>query len=172
MLNRLINVLIQRTIKINRQKVKNSFNRVLPVGDYFSDRWEKANFYGFGDGTSVYDNALIFGDVKVGMNCWIGPNCILDGSGGELFIGDNCSIAAGAHIYTHDTVKRALSGRVDQIEKSSVFIGDNCYIGPNSIISKGSNISEGCVVGALTFINGMNVPSHSKVYGIPAKIIK
>ncbi len=171
MLNRLLKILIQRTIKINRQQVKDSFKRVLPVGDYFSDRWEKAKFYGFGIGTSVYDNVLIIGNVKVGMNCWIGPNCILDGSGGELFIGDNCSISAGTHIYTHDTVQRALSGGVDQITKGSVFIGKNCYVGPNSVISKGSNIGEGCVLGALTFVNGMNIPANSKVYGIPARII-
>jgi acetyltransferase-like isoleucine patch superfamily enzyme len=49
-------------------------------------------------------------DVTVGKNCWIGPNVILDGSGGGLFIGDYVDISAGVHIYTHDTVKRAISG--------------------------------------------------------------
>ena len=65
-----------------RDQTKNKFNRVLPFGDYFSDRWEKAKYLGFGEGTSVYDNVIIIGDVKVGKNTWIGPNVILDGSGG------------------------------------------------------------------------------------------
>ena len=53
---------------------------------------------------------LVIGDVKVGSHTWIGPNVILDGSGGGLEIGDYCSIDAGAQIYTHDTVMWAISG--------------------------------------------------------------
>ena len=93
-------------------------------------------FHGFGEGTSVYDNVLILGDVSIGKYTWIGPNCILDGSGGGLTIGDNCSIAAGVHIYTHDTVNKALSGGLADVETQSVSIGNNCYIGPNSVIAK------------------------------------
>ena len=54
-------------------------------------------------GTSCYNNVLIIGDVKVGKNTWIGPNVILDGSGG-LEIGDFVSISAGVQIYTHDSL--------------------------------------------------------------------
>ncbi|MEN8215384.1 MAG: hypothetical protein ABFS56_03215 [Pseudomonadota bacterium] len=64
---------------VNERKKK--FHRVLPFGDYFIDRWEKANFLCFGEGSSVYDNVIILGNVTVGKNTWIGPNVILDGSG-------------------------------------------------------------------------------------------
>jgi carbonic anhydrase/acetyltransferase-like protein (isoleucine patch superfamily) len=74
------------------------FKRRVSVGDLLTDRWENARQYGFGEGTSCYDNVLVLGDVKVGKNTWIGPNVILDGSGG-LEIGDYCSIiAAEGHI--------------------------------------------------------------------------
>lgn len=43
----------------------------------------------------MYNNVLVLGRVKVGRNTWIGPGCILDGSGGDLQIGDWCSISAG-----------------------------------------------------------------------------
>lgn len=43
----------------------------------------------------MYDNVLVLGRVKVGRNTWIGPGCILDGSGGDLQIGDCCSISVG-----------------------------------------------------------------------------
>ena len=69
---------------------KINHNRSLSLGDYMNDRWERAEKEGFGKGTSVYDNVLILGDVKVGKHCWIGPNVVLDGSGG-LEIGELCS---------------------------------------------------------------------------------
>ena len=78
-------------------------NRHVSFGDLVADRFETARFMGFGIGTSVYNNVLVIGDVTVGENCWIGPNCLLDGSGG-LTIGDHCSISAGVQIYTHNSV--------------------------------------------------------------------
>ena len=85
-----------------RGKKKKEWNRVLPFGDYFVDRWEKAEYLGFGEGTSVYDNVVVLENVKVGKNTWIGPNVILDGSG-CLEIGSHCSISAGVQIYSHDS---------------------------------------------------------------------
>lgn len=57
-------------------------NRRLPFAELLFDRWERAEELGFGKGTSVYDSCLIFGEVSVADNTWIGPNTILDGSGG------------------------------------------------------------------------------------------
>ena len=88
--------------------MREKFRRHVSVGDLLTDRWEIARDYGFGEGTSCYDNVLILGDVKVGKHCWIGPNVILDGQGG-LTIGDHCDISAGAQIYTHHTIARSLS---------------------------------------------------------------
>ena len=86
---------------------KDKFDRGLPFADCFVDRWEKAEALGFGKGTSIYDSSLVLGDVKVGENSWIGPNTVLDGSGG-LEIGSNCSISAGVQIYSHDSVSRSI----------------------------------------------------------------
>ena len=155
----------------NLRKEKNlKYNRVLPFGDYFVDRNEKAEFLGFGKGTTVYDNVIILGDVKVGENTWIGPNVILDGSGG-LEIGSNCSISAGVQIYTHDSVKWALSGGKEKYDYDRTVINDNCYIGPNVIIEKGVTIGNGCIIGANSFVN-KDIPENSKAYGTPVIINK
>lgn len=148
---------------------RSEYNRSLPFGDCIVDRWEKAKLLGFGDGTSVYDNCLILGDVKVGVNTWIGPNTILDGSDG-LIIGDNCSISAGVQIYTHDTVRRSLSGGVAPIDKSSTSIGNNCYIGPNTVIVKGVCIGDNVVIGANSLVMH-NIESNKKAFGTPARTI-
>lgn len=123
---------------------------------------------GFGKGSSVYDNVLVLGDVKVGENTWIGPNVILDGSG-KLEIGSNCSISAGTQIYTHDSVRWAISGGEEQYEYEKTIIEDNCYIAPNVIIQKGIVVGKGSVIGANSFVN-KNVPKNCKAFGSPVKI--
>lgn len=143
---------------------------MLPFGDYFIDRWEKARLLGFGEGTSVYDNVVVIGDVEVGGNTWIGPNVVLDG-GGKLTIGSNCSISAGVQIYSHDSVRWAVSGGTEPYEYAQTSIGSNCYIGPNTIISKGVTLGDGCIVGANSFVN-RSFPDGSKIAGSPAKLIQ
>lgn len=170
MLTEIFERLIKAYYKKKRCFVKGSFDRVLSLGDCIVDRWEKASFCGFGEGTSVYDNVLILGDVSIGENTWVGPNCILDGSGGRLTIGDNCSISAGVHVYTHNTVMYAASGGTAKAEVAPVCIGNNCYIGPNSVIAMGSNIEDECIIGALTLVNSIRIPKGSKAYGIPAAV--
>jgi acetyltransferase-like isoleucine patch superfamily enzyme len=89
------------------------------------------------------------------------------GSGG-LVIGDYCSISAGVQIYTHDTVRWALSGGLDPIERAPVKIGNRCYIGPNVIIAKGVTIGDGSVIGANSLVN-CDIPSGSRAWGTPAR---
>ena len=165
LLEELRGLLAQQHLEILRK-----WNRSLPFGDYIVDRWEKAKNLGFGEGSSIYDSAIVIGDVKVGKNTWIGPFTILDGSGG-LEIGNNCSISAGVQIYSHDTVMWATSSGVEQIEYGSVKIGNDCYLGPNVVISKGITIGNQCVIGANSFVN-RNIPSGLRAWGNPAKIIK
>jgi acetyltransferase-like isoleucine patch superfamily enzyme len=151
-----------------RREMREKFRRHVSVGDLLTDRWEVACEYGFGEGTSCYDNVLILGDVKVGKHCWIGPNVILDGQGG-LTIGDHCDISAGAQIYTHHTVTRCLSGGVAAIELAPVRIGSRVYIGPQCVIAKGVTIGDGVVIGAMSLVN-RDIPSGARAWGIPARL--
>jgi acetyltransferase-like isoleucine patch superfamily enzyme len=144
------------------------FRRRVSFGDLITDRLENAHEYGFGIGTSCYDNVLVLGDVTVGENTWIGPNVILDGSG-HLNIGSFCSISAGVQIYSHNTVKRSVTLGQEPIEFSPTHIGDGVYIGPNSIIAQGVTIGDSAVIGAMSFVN-KDVPARKKVWGCPAQI--
>lgn len=156
--------------KKQRNEIKKKWDRVLPFNELISDRWEKAQFLNGLSGSSIYDNSYIFGKVSIGKNTWIGPYTILDGSGGKLSIGNFCSISSGVQIYTHNTVKWAVSGGKADYEKKSVRIGDNCYIGPYSVISMGSSIGKGSVIGTLSFVN-TKIPPYSIAFGSPAKIV-
>lgn len=145
------------------------FNRSLPIGDLLRDRWSRAQKLGFGEGTSIYDSVLVLGKPNIGKRCWIGPFCILDGSGG-LTIGDFTTLSAGVHIYTHDNLKATLLPEKYEIEKSPVIIGSNCYIAPQSIITRGVTLGNRCVVAANSMVN-RNFESESIIAGNPAKKI-
>lgn len=151
-------------------QLRQDFQRSLPLQDALLDRWERARILGFGDGASIYNSAVVFGDVRVAANTWIGPNTLLDGSGGGLTIGSFCSISSGVHIYTHDTVLWALSGGILPRAESSVTIGDCVYIGSQSIIATGVTIGSRCVVAANSFVND-DVPDGTVVGGSPARRI-
>ena len=139
--------------KKRRSEIKKKWNRVLPFNELISDRWEKAKFLNGKLGSNIYDNSFVFGKVSIGKNTWVGPYTILDGSGGKLTIGDYCSISSGVQIYTHNTVDWALTGGKAEYQKKSVRIGDNCYVGPNSIISMGTSIGKCSVIGSLSYVN-------------------
>mgnify|MGYP004004657503 FL=1 len=156
--------------KKQRNEIKKKWNRVLPFNELISDRWEKADYLNGLEGSSVYDNSYIFGKVSIGKNTWVGPQTILDGSGGKLSIGDFCSISAGVQIYTHNTVQWALTGGKSEYQKKSVRIGDNCYVGPNSIISMGSSVGKCSVIGSLSFVDS-KIPPNSIAFGSPAKVV-
>lgn len=152
-----------------QRELREQWNRSLPFGDALVDRWERAKFLGFGEGTSVYDSAVIIGNVTVGRKTWIGPNALLDGSGG-LSIGDYCSISAGVQIYSHDSVKWALSGGSASYDYGAVSIGGSSYIGPMTIIGKGVRIGTHCLVGANSLINS-DLEDYSIAFGTPCKVV-
>jgi acetyltransferase-like isoleucine patch superfamily enzyme len=151
-----------------RREVDERFDRTLPLGEYVVDRWEKARELGFGEGSSIYDSSLVFGDVVVGESVWIGPFTVIDGSGG-LTIGDGCNISAGVHLYSHSSVLRCVSGSsFDEIEHKPTAIGSRVFIGANSVVNMGVTIGDEAVVGAGAVVTS-DVPPRTVVTGVPAR---
>jgi len=79
---------IKDLVSWQMREMLRQWNRSVPMGDLFLDRWTRAQQLGFGKGTSIYDSSVVLGDVKIGDNTWIGPFTVIDGSGG-LTIGDS-----------------------------------------------------------------------------------
>lgn len=152
-----------------RTEMRERWNRDLPLEELLFDRWERARSLGFGDGASIYHNSYVFGDVQVGANTWIGPFTLLDGSGG-LTIGRGCSISSGVQIYSHDTVRWAVSEGASPTERSRTAVGDFTYIGSQTVIDRGVTIGDHCVIGAASFVN-RDIPSYTVAAGVPCRPI-
>lgn len=152
-----------------RQRLWEKWKRDLPFDEALFDRWERARRLGFDEGASIYQHSYVYGDVRVGAHTWIGPFTILEGTGG-IRIGHHCSISSGVQIYTHDSVKWALTGGEAKYEHAPVQIGDCCYVGSQSVIAKGVTIGDRVVIGACAFVNA-NVPSNAIAVGVPARVV-
>lgn len=108
--------------------------------------------------------------VKVGEGCRI----YISAFGSEpwlIEIGDRVTITSGVRIITHDGstwLMRDDKGRRFLYRK--VVIGNDVFIGLNSIILPGVKIGDNCIIAAGSVII-KSVPSGSIVGGNPAKII-
>jgi acetyltransferase-like isoleucine patch superfamily enzyme len=118
-------------------------------------------------------------NINIDNNCWIGPHCIIDGSGG-VKIEKGVQIAGLTAIYTHSSHKAIrLCGesyihldpnkRPGYIHKP-VIIGQYSFVGVSSVILPGVIIGKGCLIAAGTVLNE-SIPDFSIVAGNPGKII-
>lgn len=144
------------------------YKRINPFMENIVD-WNQHGNTHASKNSVVYDSATLIGDIDFGESLWIGPNCLLDGSGG-LKIGSHCVFAAGVQVYTHDTAKWALSGGLAPYEHSPVIIGDCVFFGAQSIVTRGIEIGSHCLIGANTTLT-KNIPAYSIVAGSPGRII-
>ncbi len=160
---------LRRLYEVLRAEKRERWRRDLPFAELLFDRWERARSLGFGEGASIYHSSLIYGDVEVGAHTWVGPNTLLDGTHG-LTIGHHCSISTGVQIYTHDTVRWALTGGEASPDAGPVRVGDCTYIGAQTVVARGVTIGDHVVVGACSFVN-RDIPPWTVAAGVPCRPI-
>ena len=105
---------------------------------------------------------------KIPYSTIVERNCFLDKlNANGIHIGENCLIASGTVILSHDHCKR-----VDSMPYlADTFIGNNCFIGIRAFIMPGVNIGDEVIVGSMSVVT-KDVPSNCIVAGNPARIIK
>ena len=88
-----------------------------------------------------------------------------------ITIGDNTTVSTGVTFLTHDG-----SGRLCRDEKgrrhryARIRIGDNVFIGAQTILMPGVSIEDNCVVAAGSVVT-KSIPSGSVVAGNPARFL-
>lgn len=110
------------------------------------------------------------GDVVIGDHTRIGlHNTII----GPVTIGCHVNLAQGITVTALNHNFEASDKRIDEqgISTTPVIIEDDIWIGANAVILPGVTIGNHSVVAAGAVVT-KNVPPHSLVAGVPAKIIK
>lgn len=100
------------------------------------------------------------GLLRIGENVFFNTNCSVVCKEG-IEIGDGCSFGPNVCIYDHDH-RWGYQGIEPGFKTKQVHIGDNCWIGANSVILKGTVIGEKSIIGAGVVVSG-DIPPHSIV---------
>lgn len=85
--------------------------------------------------------------------------------GENTMIGGNCMIVSADH-----NIRNKKSLRDSGHVVGNIIIGDNCWIGANSVITKGVSIGDGTIIGAGSIVT-KDIPPMSIAVGAPARVI-
>lgn len=110
------------------------------------------------------------GDVMIGDHTRIGlHNTII----GPVTIGSHVNLAQGITVTALNHNFENSKKRIDEqgVSTSAVVIEDDIWIGANAVVLPGVTIGHHSVVAAGAIVT-KDVPPHSLVAGVPAKVIK
>lgn len=110
--------------------------------------------------------------VTIGKNFKVSPLSYIDmHKPGYIEIGNDVQITRYAMILSYDSSKFKYQDFFKEDPYGKVRIGNNVYIGAQSIVMPGVCIGDNVIVGANSVVLN-DVPSNCIVAGNPAKIIK
>ena len=147
-----------KVLKLIKYKNKKIFGKVgkgnvFTKTAYIDDNAVVGNFNYFGSRTMV-----LYADI--GNYCSIAPNVI---------------IAPANHAINYITTSNMVVNKQNNYEfnlfQERSKIGNDVWIGANTVIKQGVKIGDGSVIGANSFVN-TDVPPFSVAVGSPAKIIR
>jgi len=136
-----------------------------------------------GSGTKIWHNCQILKGAKIGKNCTVGHNCFV---GENVKIGNNVKIQSNTDVWTLVTLEDyvfvgpSVVFTNDKNPRSKypklkdkwlpTLVREGATLGANSTIVCGNKIGKWAMIGAGAVVAN-DVPDHSIVVGIPAKII-
>ncbi|MBG9994697.1 acyltransferase [Pseudoalteromonas sp. NZS127_1] len=141
------------------------------VGHYIRGYCLKIFFKKAGRKITIKENVEIYHPEKliIGNNSGFGRNNIIDCIGG-VEIGNHVRLGPAVMIASMHHARAGESIASSTITTEKVVIGDDVWIGHSVTILPGITIGSNCIVAAGAVVT-KNIPDHSTVAGIPARII-
>lgn len=111
-------------------------------------------------GVNGFVDGKIYGQINWGTEPWL------------ITIGKNCHITKGVSFITHDGGTLLFRDKIPDLEVTKpIVLGDNVYVGINTLILPGVTVGSNCIIGAGSIVT-RDVPDNSVVAGVPARVVK
>lgn len=128
----------------------------------------------FGKSEDAFVNPSFYCDygkhIEVGKNFFANYNCtLLDVA--KIKIGDNCQIAPNVAIYTAGHPIHPITRNSAYEYGKEVTIGDNVWLGGNTVVCPGVHIGNNVVIGAGSVVT-KDIPDWSMAAGNPCKVLR
>lgn len=113
-------------------------------------------------------NIYLGNNVRITMDC-----CIWAEKNSKILFGDNVLVGPGVKMFcgNHGTKLNGVPMVYQERTEKDILIGNDVWIGANSIITSGVKIGDGVIVAAGSVVTKDILP-NCIVGGIPAKVIK
>jgi len=113
------------------------------------------------EGTLRIGAKTVFGERST-VNAWL-----------DVEIGDACLFGDDVYVcdFDHRYERRDIPIKDQGIVKSPVRIGDDVWCGTKAVVTRGSRIGSGSVVGASAVVRG-DFPDDSVLVGAPARVVR
>ena len=148
---------------------------------FFKYNWRKLNNHNQTSVSKIFKKGIVqvgnnsYGEINVfswhseneGLN--IG-HCVSISEGVKFILGGNHH-TGGFTTFPFKSIARVFEPNLDASSKGVIEIGDDTWVGTDSIILSGVKIGRGCVIAAGSIVT-KSFPNYSVIGGNPAKFIK
>ena len=128
----------------------------------------------FGKSDNAFVNPPFYCDygkhIEVGKNFFANYNCTLIDVA-KIRIGDNCMMAPNVSVYTAGHPVHPVSRNSAYEYGKEVTIGDNVWLGGNTVVCPGVHIGSNVVIGAGSVVT-KDIPDWCVAAGNPCKVIR
>lgn len=133
---------------------------------------KNGELYSYGNTSIMKGAILVINNGKLSIGCVTDINTNTEIFCSEkISIGNRCLISRGVVIRDTDAHKYGYGEKDPYYKTSEVEIGDDVWMGQNSMIMPGVKVGNGSVVAAGAVVT-KNVPKKCLVAGVPASIKK
>ena len=133
-----------------KKKIVNKINNKFKFATIIDPKVYIHDYMTIGEGTIIYEGAIITANIQVGNHVIISPKC---GIGHDSIIKDYVSLLWNVNVSGNDVIEEGV------------------MMGSGSTVIQGKRIEKGSTVGAGAVVID-DIDSYSTVVGVPAKVIK
>src|SRR5687767_14283788 len=124
----------------------------------------------------IHPAAVVTGEVTLGARVSVWPTAVIRGDTDRITIGADSNVQDGTIVHVDHGVPTAIGARVGIGHRAIIHgatIEDDVLIAMGAILLNNVHVGTGSIVGAGAVCReGMRIPPHSLVLGVPARVTR